>query len=429
MSVQAAQKSGGSSGLMRAGAALAIAQTVANGGNYLLNLALGRWLSPAEFADASLMVTLMLLASAIALGLQLVTARQIALADGSSASSGSRGPSAATLGRPAMICGLILGAALALGAPLWQDLLNTGSPWPFVMLGLGMPAYLAQAVGRGVLQGHLRFGALAGSYVVEMVVRLGLSLALVGAGLGVSGATAGLAVSFVATWVAVRYATGTIHADGPTSVADRAYIRQVGILLAGQIVANNADVLVAKHFLPGDVAARYAAVALVGRAVFFLSWSVAITMFPVAAKHESGGLQSRRLLARGAGAVFAIGLVCTVAADLIGGRILAVVLGSEYDHLARPLAGYAFATTLLAVANLVASHHLAAGRSRESWLLLAGAAGQTGALLIWHSTISAMVLVQIVCMSALCLATFVAGQSTFPVVRSRGNRLSGAGSR
>ncbi|MGL1553629.1 hypothetical protein ACSTHM_23635, partial [Vibrio parahaemolyticus] len=67
--------------------------------------------------------------------------------------------------------------------------------------------------------------------------------------------------------------------NGPVSGAIdprevRAYVGMVSILLVGQIIANNSDILVSKAvFAPAD-AGVYAAVALVGRAVFFLAWSV-----------------------------------------------------------------------------------------------------------------------------------------------------------
>ena len=41
-----------------------MATMLASAGNYVLNLMLARWLEPAEFADANLMLTLMLLVTA-----------------------------------------------------------------------------------------------------------------------------------------------------------------------------------------------------------------------------------------------------------------------------------------------------------------------------------------------------------------------------
>lgn len=412
--------------LIQGGLILTIAQTVASGGNYALNLAFGRLLSPHEFADASLMVTLMMLASSLALGLQLMTARAVALSRGSRAEDTPETTRAAAdmisrLTRWSFAAGTVVGLIFAVGAPIWQELLNTGSPWPFILLGLGMPWYLAQSVGRGQLQGRLRFGPLALSFIVEMIVRVGLSVTLVAFGLGVSGAALGLGVSFVATWVSVRYYVGH-PAPILSTRADprlRGYAAQISVLLIGQIIANESDILVAKHYLTDNTAARYAAVALVGRAVFFLTWSVAITMFPVAARRQADGDVPDRLLLGGALAVLGLGLACTAGAAVLGGPVLKMVLGPHYAGLSAPLSGYAFGTTLLAVANLIASHHLAAGVTRQSWALLGGAVLYTAAMLVWHGSIAQLVTTQIFSMALLLAATLSIGHLRLPTWNRR----------
>ncbi len=53
----------------------------------------------------------------------------------------------------------------------------------------------------------------------------------------------------------------------------------------GQVILSNLDILLVKHFFPPSEAGIYAAVALVGRVVFMLSWSVVSSMFPVSASH------------------------------------------------------------------------------------------------------------------------------------------------
>ena len=48
---------------------------VVNGGNYVYNLILGRVLGPAQFADAAVLITFLLILSFIAMTFQLVTAK------------------------------------------------------------------------------------------------------------------------------------------------------------------------------------------------------------------------------------------------------------------------------------------------------------------------------------------------------------------
>ena len=425
----AATESGRSDGtgareLVTGGSVLAVALVVTNAGNYLLNLLLGRWLSPAEFADATLMVTLMLTFASISVCLAMVTARFIGIRD----ATGRAGDSerlAHWLRRVALAVGIVIATIIAAGSPWWRDIFHTGSAWPFVILACGIPFYFQCAIGRGTLQGRLRFVPLAVTFLVEMAVRLSVGAGLVLLGMGVNGATAGLALSLMAAWATVMlFRPGRSRTRATVDVVDagevgesadarseragvRAYAAFVSVLLVGQMVINNSDVLIAKASLSPFDAGLYSAVALIGRAVFFLSWSVATVVFPVVALRHAKGESGHRVLAGGIVAVLGIGTVCVVGALLFGGPVLGVVLGPDYSDLSGPLAVYALATTLFAVACLIASQHLAKGRIRESWVVLAGAGLQVSLLLLWHNSIAQLIGAQLVAMSVLLAAVVI----------------------
>ncbi len=393
----------GARALVGGGTMLAVAMLVANAGNYVLNLFLARVMSPAEFSDANLMVTFLFSLTSIALCLQLVAARFIARAD-QQGFAGDADQLTRRLRRVGLAAGLATGVVLAAAAPFWSDLLQTASPLPFIILGIGIPFWLVQAVGRGVMQARLLFAPLALSFVVEMVSRVGLGILLVTLGLGVNGATIALSASFVVTCAVVTLtspARATADGAGISGAEVRAYAALVSILLVGQIIANNSDIFVAKASFAPDDAGVYAAVALVGRAVFFLAWSVATVLFPVAARRHAAGHESSVVLRGGILAVVAIGSACAIGALLLGGPVLGVVLGPAYGGLSVPLAAYAGMTTLFAVGNLVASYRLSQSRTTESWLLLGAALLQLLLLLVWHDDVSQLIAVQSVAMALL----------------------------
>ncbi|QHC68014.1 oligosaccharide flippase family protein [Rathayibacter sp. VKM Ac-2759] len=395
--------------LLRGASALSAAMLLANAGNYALNLFLGRVLTPAEFADANLMVTFLFSLTSIALCLQLVAARFVARAD-ELGHSGDSDRLARRLRRIALVSGLGAGAVLAFGAEFWSTLFRTASPWPFVVLGAGVPFWLVQAVGRGVLQARSLFAPLALSFVIEMVVRVGSGVLFVSAGYGVMGATIALSASFVVTCAVVAAVARPRGGPVAGSIGRgevRAYAALVSILLVGQIIANNSDVFIAKAVLDPTDAGIYAAVALVGRAVFFLTWSVATVVFPEAARRQAAGRDSAAVLRAGVGVVVGIGAACSLGALWVGGPVLGVVLGPDYSGLSLPLAGYAGATTLFAVANLVASYRLSQSRTTESWLLLGAAVLQTVLLVIEHRDMTALIAMQAVAMSVLVLVLAV----------------------
>lgn len=395
--------------LIGGGAALASAMLAANGGNYVLNLLLGRWLSPAEFADANLMVTLMLLVTAVAAPLQLVTARHVGIHD--AAGTPEIGRAITTwLARRSARAGLVLMLLIGGPAPVWQQVFNTAEPWPFVLLALGMPAYLTQAVRRGALQGRLRFGPLALSFIVEMLGRLGVAVGLVMAGFGVNGATAGLSASFFVTWLTVRLAQPLLADDSPQPEVIgelRRYMAPTAVFLVGQILINNADVLVVKMAYPAEEAGIYSAVALMGRAVFFLSWSAVATLFPAVARRDANGGDTDGLLVGGLAVVSVTCAGMVAGAALFGDMFFRSILGPQYGGVDSLLVGYATATSVFAVTNLVATHQLSMGRTRQSRLLVGGAVLQIALVVSAGRSMEAVVDAQIRSMTV--LATVVIG--------------------
>ncbi|WP_222706083.1 oligosaccharide flippase family protein [Homoserinibacter sp. GY 40078] len=410
-------------GLLGGGSLLGVAMLVANAGNYVLNLYLGRVLTPAEFSDANLMVTFLFTLTSIALCLQLVAARFIARSD----ELGFPGDSdrlARRLRRTALIAGLAAGLILAGAAPVWSAVFQTASPWPFVILAVGIPFWLVQAVGRGIMQARLLLPTLALSFVIEMLTRVGLGILLVASGFGVIGATTALSVSFVVTCIAVSISSRSVGGPEGEGIAGREvrqYAALVSVLLLGQIIANNSDIFVAKAAFTPTEAGIYAAIALVGRAVFFLSWSVATVVFPVVARRHAAGDSSTSVLRGGILAVIAIGAACSLGALWMGGPVLEIVLGPAYGGLSVPLAAYAGATTLFAVGNLVASSRLSQSRMTESWILLGASVVQLVLLLIWHDDIAELITVQYIAMGSLLIA--LSGRAVAQRVRSSDRSL------
>jgi O-antigen/teichoic acid export membrane protein len=388
-------------------ALLTAATLTASGGNYALNLLLARWMSPSEFGDANLIVTLMLGLTAVAVSLQLIAAQQV-----SRSSAPDQQIARQCLLQRSWIIGGLVAFLLAGASPAIAAMSSSASALPFVLLAVGVPAYLAQSVERGVLQGRLRFRALASTLVVEAVVRLCVAVALVAAGFGVVGATAGISMSFVATWWWSRRCVAAKSADGvETTIALRMDSRLVSqatmILLVGQIMINNGDVVLAKTLFDADVAGVYSVAALIGRAVFFLSWSVVTAAFPHVARGASAAVVAdiRRQAMRH---VLLISGSFTVAVALFAPPLTPLVFGVEYSSAGPLFAPYALATSFFAMANLVASLAVAQGRRRPAIVTALGGIVQTALLLALVNSSTEMVWLQVMVMAGLFVAVLVA---------------------
>ncbi|MCA0295032.1 MAG: oligosaccharide flippase family protein [Actinobacteria bacterium] len=372
--------------------------------NYLLNVVLARWLPPAQFGDVSLVVNVVLVGSLVAATLQLVASRATASAPE------SRDAVRRILVRGALVVGAVTLAGLGGGAWLLAAELNASTPWIFVVLGLGLPVYFVQAVHRGVLQGELRFPRLALSYGVEAAARVGVTVALVAAGFGVMGAAIGVAVSFVASAAVarVRPLAGAVATVDVASLGLRAAVAGATVLLVGQTVVNTADLVISKARFDPATAGVYAAAALVGRALVFLSSSVVSSVFPVVARDGIGAGERRRAILGGVGLTVAIGVAGTLGVALGGHLLVAVAFGAGYAGAEPLLVPYALATALFALANLLASVEVARRRIAAAVVLACGAVAQTAVLAVWGSTPQSLAWLQVAVMGATALAVLVA---------------------
>jgi O-antigen/teichoic acid export membrane protein len=378
-------------GLLRGGLSLGAATLVASGANYASNLVLGRRLEVDEFADAALVVSGLLLLSAVALGLQLTIARAIATGGGASA--------ARRLERRAVIVGAIAGATVAALSPTIASRFNMASPTPLIVLGAGIPIFFSMAMRRGVLQASHRFGQIALSQVAEPLARLAVTMVALSMGMGPTSAAVGLVAAFCVGWLVSS--PGALHLD-PADTTDRTARTAVGatvLLLIGQVVIANGDLWVVAALIPSD-AGSYAAVALVGRLVFIAGWSIVTVVFPSLA--SGSGSASGRLLLKAVGSAALVGSALTLGAFIAGDRLIGAMVGDDYAAAGHLLGPYALATTLFVVANLLAVADMAGGRRLLPGLVAIGAIAQTVLLvLVADRGITSVVYGQLVAMAVL----------------------------
>ena len=387
------------------GSALLVASaTLVNLGNYLFNLILGRWLGPAAFADLSLIVTLFLMTSFVTSAFQTPAARFAAIftAEGDSAQLSNL---RRWLVRLATGFGLGFIVLFVVGAPLWSRFFETDSLVPFVIFGLFVPFYIVQGVDRGLLQGRTRFGWLALTYQGEMWSRLILSMILVGLGLSVNGAVLGIGLSFVVAWLLARHVRIDLPRpsmlDSATSAKVLTFAGPVLIAQLSQILINNSDILIVRRFYPAEMAGQYAALALMGRIVFFATWSIVIVMFPIVTQRSQRGEAHRYLLYLALGIVLLISAVLVAGAYLFPEQIVQLLFGPAYLSVAPYLWLYALATMFYALANVVIHYRLALG---EAWgTYIAVGAGVSQILLLWlfHESLLQVVLLQLGLMALL----------------------------
>ncbi len=144
-----------------------------NGGNYLYNVLVGRILGPEAFAEAALLVTLLLVISFLGMTFQLATTKFAVLLNGQQWQA-----LRSKIRMYALWIGIVLGCVVALSAESLQAWFSTASPWMFVLFGLGIPLYFLMSIKRGEYQGNNALDKLSISYQSEMWSRLIITILL-----------------------------------------------------------------------------------------------------------------------------------------------------------------------------------------------------------------------------------------------------------
>ena len=379
-----------------------------NGGNYLYNLLLGRLLGPAAFSEAALLVTLLLVLSFMGMTFQLATAKFAVIF------SGKEWDIFKNISyRQASIVGLIIGVLILIFSKQLQSLFNTESHWMFIIFGLGIPIYFFMSVNRGAYQGKQEFGKLSITYQTEMWSRLLLTMILLFL-LDIEPGT------LVALGIFLSFLFGLFPSDS-TSISfkesrklspDNAKRVSQFIWLTAcyeftQIIINNSDVLLVKHYFEPTEAGLYASLALIGRVVYFVAWMFVMLLLPVVVQKQKDGEPTAPILFKYVSYIGLLSAGIVAACYLFPELIITLMFGDSYVAMSSLLWQYALATSLFAISNIFAYYFLSLDHYVP--VILSGVLGLSQILLVvlYHDNLESVVHMQLIAMSILLVVQLV----------------------
>jgi hypothetical protein len=388
--------------VVQGSAILLLSTGLVSGTNLLYNILMARMLGPMGFGHASALYTLLMLVTAVTFSFQIVTSKFIAR----NAETSVRVRIYATLLRRAWQVGLGVALLVVAGSAYLTSYLNLPAQRDLVLLAVAAGVYIPLGVRRGKMQGCYDFASLAINVVVEVAVKFGGALLFLHLRLGVTGVMLAILLSIVAAyctaWPGSEY---RVKAESIT-IAPFGEGMQAVLYFSGQVVLSNLDILLVKHFFPPSEAGIYAAVALVGRVVFMLSWSVVSSMFPVSASHKHpregrSAFYTALVLVGGLISLFvaAIALAPQVVwTELLGKHFLVSLDTSVFPAL---LMQYAVMTGIYCMAVVVMMYEISRRIGTAAWVQLAASITLVGAIWLYHHSLTQVIVVQMFVMSGL----------------------------
>lgn len=384
--------------------------------NFGYNVAVARMLGPAAFGHAAVAVTLLMLVSCITLSFQLVAAKFIAKIDSIPGKAEIYG----SLSRRAWRVGIILGSALILGSGWMANYLHLPSAWVVILLAFGIAFYIPLGARRGAMQGTCAFGRLSANFILEAVTKFVGAIILIELGYGVYGAVAAISGSVVLAYLFPGLPEELHVHPARAQRASFGEGMQAIVFFTGQVIINNIDILLVKHFFAPDQAGLYAAIALVGRVIYFASWSVVSAMFPISAGAKSEE-QNHSVMVIPLFIILFIALVFIIGLNVFPDPVLQTVFGSRFHILPGSeslMSLYAAATGTYALAVALMAYEMSRRIANTGWIQLAVSGAIVLGISLFHHTLREVVVVQLVLMVVLLVivaAPFFRVRSRAPV--------------
>ncbi len=372
--------------------------------NLAYNIAVARFLGPKGFGHATAVYTILILISAVTLSLQIICAKFVAQASSPEAKFAVY----RSFHAGGWICGILIGTGLLLYQTAITNYLNLPSPVLVAMLAIGAAFYVPLGSRRGFTQGAHGFSRLAKNLVLEGSVRLGGSFLLILLGLGVKGVIAANAAAIAVAYLAIApKATAAIRNPLALGYTLRETLQAL-VFFSGQVLINNCDIVMVKHFFPPTAAGLYAAVAMVGRVVFAFSSAVVNSMFPLVAGTCHEERKDLRVIATSLLLVLGIGSVLALGLRLVPAGLWTACFGAGFSisgkyGLPYLLALYAITTLVYSLSVVIITYEMSYKIANTSWVQLAFSGVLIAGIYRFHDSLRQVVLVQLVLMAVLLL--------------------------
>lgn len=370
-----------------------ISMLLVNGFNFAYNVFMARILGPSEFGHINAAITILMIVSSVSLSFQLVCAKFVARNE----AFGAKSAVVKSLLGKAWIASLAIAAILFVAQKPFAAYLNLPDHWILGFLALGVAVYAPLGVKRGAMQGLCFFPRLGGNFVVEAFTRFVVGVGLVIAGYGVLGAVGAISAAVVMAYflppMPREVRVDAIQGE-PASFAEAV---QAIVFFIGQVIINNIDILLVKHFFPAEPAGIYAAIAQIGRLLYFICWfGIVNAMFPVAASRpdqkKSEALGLPMLL------VFAISCAFVLVAALFPHFIMGLIFGSKFINIGSLLALYTIATGLYSLSVVLIAYEMSRRIANTGWLQLLISGALVLVIGFFHQDLHEVIMVRIVLM-------------------------------
>ena len=371
--------------LIRSSGFLAVCIMVTNVATYGFQIIAARILGPGQYGGVASMMSLLLVAGVVQLGMQATASRRV------TETPGQERAIERTVLRATYRAAVVVGAVMLVASPLVWRMLRLDSIYPALLVAVCAVPLTIMGGQAGVLQGERRWLGLAMIYLALGIPRVVVATAAMWIRPTEGAAMAGVALAQFAPaivgWWVLRRRTSSVEAKpGPIKPVVVEMLHGSFALL-GFFALSNVDILIARNVLSDHVSGLYAGGLILTKAVLFLPQFVVIIAFPSMSAEAS----RRSALLKSLALVAGLGACATAGSWLLSWLAMIFIGGPDYAEIEGLLWVFAILGTVLSVLQLLV-YSVLARRSRLSayllWIAVAavlglGAVQSTAEGLVW----------------------------------------------
>lgn len=379
-------------------------------GNYIYHLLMARMLKPASLlGELEGVISFMYLLSVPLLTISLAIVKFVSAYKGKNRAEDIGGFYVFLRNKMLLFAG-VASVILLLFSPLVKSFLHLSSYSIVLLLVINFVVGVYVAVSRSILQGVSNFFGFAISTSVETIVKLVLAVLLVSLGFKVAGAFGAMIIGSVIGAFVLYCLLKTFRAKA-TEFKDASefyrYIIPVFFTMLATTSLYSTDIILVRHFFPGNLSGDYAVLSIMGKVIFFAVSPIATVLFPLVSERHTKGEKYGSFLWAGFGLTL-LGVIIIISLYFWQGSLMILLLpGKHYLHVASLLGYMGIFMGLYSLCVLMASYFLSIHKTFQAYLVLLAAVLQIVGIYIFHKSLLQVIMVSIGSLFVLLLSLLI----------------------
>lgn len=385
--------------LIAGSSVLFVGAMIANFGNYLYHLLMGRMLGPQDYGALTSLISLAYLLSIISATLSTTVVKFVTQYKARK-EFGKIYKLFWQLKKWFFVFGIFIFTLFFLFKERISEFLNIASSFPVLLVGIWMAFSFLSLVNDGTLRGLLKFNFLSFNTAFSTFLKLIFAVFFVKIGFSVAGALGAIVLAAFFPYLLSFFPLRLLwqYKNGKEEINWKELFSYSGpVLLAtlGLTSLYSSDIILVKHLFPAYEAGLYASLAVLGKIVFFASGVVPTVMFPLVSERFENGKSYQNFFKQSFLIVGGVSLFITALYFSFPKSVINLLYGSVYLTAAPLLGIFAVFIALYSECNLLVNFFLSIRKTRLVVLPALAALLQFFLIRFFHQSLAQVIWVSI----------------------------------